>query len=100
MCVTALFAAALVLGSCSKKKEADVPLDPNAPVQLSVWCWDPNFNVYAMREVEKIYKRDHPNVSLDVQDITEIEQKLLTALSANDTSTLPDIILMQDNSIQ
>jgi lactose/L-arabinose transport system substrate-binding protein len=53
-----------------------------------------------MREAEKIYKRDHPNVSLDVQDITEIEQKLLTALSANDTSTLPDIILMQDNSIQ
>jgi lactose/L-arabinose transport system substrate-binding protein len=100
MCLIVLFAAALVLSGCQKKKEADAPLDPNAPVQLSVWCWDPNFNVYAMREAEKIYKRDHPNVSLDVQDITEIEQKLLTALSAKDTSTLPDIILMQDNSIQ
>jgi lactose/L-arabinose transport system substrate-binding protein len=100
MCLIVLFTAALVLSGCQKKKEADAPLDPNAPVQLSVWCWDPNFNVYAMREAEKIYKRDHPNVSLDVQDITEIEQKLLTALSAKDTSTLPDIILMQDNSIQ
>jgi lactose/L-arabinose transport system substrate-binding protein len=90
----------LFLGGCSKKEEAASPADPNAPVQISVWCWDPNFNVFAMREAEKIYRRDHPNVSLDVQDITEIEQKLLTALSANDTSTLPDIILMQDNSIQ
>jgi lactose/L-arabinose transport system substrate-binding protein len=96
-----LFAVVLVLGGCSRKQEASAaPADPNAPVQLLVWCWDPNFNVFAMREAEKIYRRDHPNVSLDVQDITEIEQKLLTALSANDTSTLPDIILMQDNSIQ
>ncbi|MDR3144993.1 MAG: ABC transporter substrate-binding protein [Treponema sp.] len=102
MCVTVLLAAALFLGGCSKKEEPvqAAPADPNAPVELLVWCWDPNFNVFAMREAEKIYKRDHPNVSLDVQDITEIEQKLLTALSANDTSTLPDIILMQDNSIQ
>jgi lactose/L-arabinose transport system substrate-binding protein len=96
-----LVTMALVLGSCSKKQEAAAaPADPNAPVKLLVWCWDPNFNVFAMREAEKIYQRDHSNVSLDVQDITEIEQKLLTALSANDTSTLPDIILMQDNSIQ
>jgi lactose/L-arabinose transport system substrate-binding protein len=100
ICLVAVFAMGMVLGGCTKKKEAEVPADPNAPVTLSVWCWDPNFNVFAMREAEKIYKRDHPNVSLDVQDITEIEQKLLTALSANDTSTLPDIILMQDNSIQ
>jgi lactose/L-arabinose transport system substrate-binding protein len=97
-----ILALGLVLLGCAKKEEAAqaAPADPNAPVNLLVWCWDPNFNVFAMREAEKIYKRDHPNVSLDVQDITEIEQKLLTALSANDTSTLPDIILMQDNSIQ
>jgi lactose/L-arabinose transport system substrate-binding protein len=90
----------LFLGGCSKKEEAAAPADPNAPVQLLVWCWDPNFNVFAMREAEKIYQRDHPNVSLDIQDIADIEQKLLTALAANDTSALPDIILMQDNSIQ
>jgi lactose/L-arabinose transport system substrate-binding protein len=53
-----------------------------------------------MREAEKIYRRDQPNVTLDVQDIANIEQKLITALAANETSVLPDIILMQDNSIQ
>jgi lactose/L-arabinose transport system substrate-binding protein len=91
---------ALALLGCQKKETAAAPADPNAPVQLLVWCWDPNFNVFAMREAEKIYRRDHPNVTLDVQDITDIEQKLITALSANETSALPDIILNQDNSIQ
>jgi lactose/L-arabinose transport system substrate-binding protein len=96
-----LLGAALVLAGCQKKETAAAaPADPNAPVQLLVWCWDPNFNVFAMREAEKIYRRDHPNVSLDVQDITSIEEKLIAALSANETSALPDIILMQDNSIQ
>jgi lactose/L-arabinose transport system substrate-binding protein len=99
-CLILLITMALFLGGCSKKEGSAAPADPNAPVQLLVWCWDPNFNIFAMREAEKIYRRDHPNVSLDVQDITEIEQKLLTALSANDISTLPDIVLMQDNSIQ
>jgi lactose/L-arabinose transport system substrate-binding protein len=53
-----------------------------------------------MKEAEKVYKKTKPNVSLDVQDITAIEEKLITALSANETSALPDIILQQDNSIE
>jgi lactose/L-arabinose transport system substrate-binding protein len=88
----------LVVMGCKKKEAAAV--DPNAPVKLVVWCWDPNFNVFAMKEAEKIYQRTHPNVSLDVQDISQIEEKLITALSANETSALPDIILQQDNSIE
>jgi lactose/L-arabinose transport system substrate-binding protein len=102
VCLPVLLGGALVLAGCQKKDSAPAaaPEDPNAPVQLLVWCWDPNFNVFAMREAEKVYKRDKPNVSLDVQDITQIEEKLITALSANETSALPDIILQQDNSIQ
>jgi lactose/L-arabinose transport system substrate-binding protein len=88
----------LALAGCSKKEAA--PADPNAPVQLTVWCWDPAFNIYAMKEAEKVYKRTRPNVSFDIQDITAIEEKLITALSANDTQSLPDIILQQDNSIE
>ncbi|GHV69596.1 ABC transporter substrate-binding protein [Spirochaetia bacterium] len=100
VCVLLLGLAALFIAGCKPKEQAAGPVDPNAPVQLLVWCWDPNFNVFAMREAEKVYKKDHPNVSLDVQDITAIEEKLITALSANETSALPDIILQQDNSIQ
>jgi len=97
--VLAVALLSLALVGC-KKKEAAVAADPNAPIKLVVWCWDPNFNVFAMKEAEKIYQKTHPNVSMDVQDITAIEEKLITALSANETSALPDIILQQDNSIE
>lgn len=67
---------------------------------LTVWCWDPNFNIYAMKEAEKIYQREHPGFKLDIQEnvYTDIEQKLITAAEAGDYSTLPDIFLMQDYS--
>jgi len=93
----------LALLSCNRQQApaaAAAATDPNAPVTLLVWCWDVNFNVFAMKEAEKVYKRIRPNVSLDVQDISSIEERLITALSANETSALPDIILQQDNSIE
>ena len=67
---------------------------------LTVWCWEPNFNIYAMKEAEKIYQKDHPNFKLDIQENVygDIEQKLITAAEAGDYSTLPDIFLMQDYS--
>jgi lactose/L-arabinose transport system substrate-binding protein len=100
--------AALLVAGCGKKdagaaQAGPAPaqaLDPNAPATLTVWCWDPNFNVYAMQEAAKIYRREKPNVTVNVLDITDIEQKITTALSAGETADLPDIILNQDNSIQ
>jgi lactose/L-arabinose transport system substrate-binding protein len=95
--------AAVVMIGCSKKPAAAAaPADPNAPVTITVWCWDPSFNVYAMNEAAKIYKKDHPNVTVNVVETPwdDVQQKLLTALSANQTGSLPDIILMQDNAIQ
>jgi lactose/L-arabinose transport system substrate-binding protein len=90
------------LGGCSKEKEAAAPADPNAPVALTVWCWDPTFNVYAMNEAARIYRETNPNVTVTVVETAwaDLQQKLLTALSANQTESLPDIILMQDNAIQ
>lgn len=67
---------------------------------LTVWCWDPTFNVYAMKQAEAIYQKDHPNFKLDIQEkvYTDIEQSLITAAEAGDYDTLPDIFLMQDYS--
>ena len=69
---------------------------------LTVWCWDPTFNVYAMKQAEAIYKKDHPNFKLDIQEkvYTDIEQSIITAAEAGNYDTLPDIFLMQDNSFQ
>ncbi|MDR1046840.1 MAG: ABC transporter substrate-binding protein [Treponema sp.] len=78
------------------------PADPNAPVNLTVWCWDPNYNIYAIKEAEKIYKKDHPNVSVTVVETSlhDIQQKLITAFTSRQTQTLPDITLIADNDIQ
>ncbi len=67
---------------------------------LTVWCWDPNFNVYAMKQAEALYQKEHPNFKLDIQEkvYTDIEQSLITAAEAGNYDTLPDIFLMQDYS--
>ena len=51
---------------------------------LTVWCWDPTFNVYAMKQAEAMYQKDHPNFKLDIQEkvYTDIEQSLITAAEA------------------
>jgi lactose/L-arabinose transport system substrate-binding protein len=101
MAAAVFLTAAVTFPSCTKK-QASVPVDPNGPVTLKVWCWDPTFNVYAMNEAARIYQRDNPNVTVEVIETAwqDLQQKLVTSLSANQTDTLPDIILMQDNAIQ
>jgi len=83
--------------SCGGKKAS-----ASKDVSLTVWCWDPTFNIYAMNEAAKIYKESHPNVTVNVVETpwADLQQKIITSLSANQTSTLPDIILCQDNAIQ
>ena len=85
----------------SKETEAAAETPASAEDEtLTVWCWDPNFNVYAMKQAEKAYQVDHPNFKLDIQEkvYSDIETALITAAEAGDYSTLPDIFLMQDYS--
>ena len=69
---------------------------------LTVWAWDPNFNIPALLEAEKIYQETHPDFKLNIVEnpSKDIEVKFVTADQAGDYSTLPDIFLMQDNSYQ
>lgn len=69
---------------------------------LTVWTWDPNFNVYAIEKAAEIYAKDHEGFKVEVREIQsdDIETAITTAVQANDLSTLPDIFLMQDNSFQ
>lgn len=69
---------------------------------LTVWTWDPNFNVYAINKAAEIYAQDHEGFKVEVSEVQsdDIETRITTAVSAGDLSTLPDIFLMQDNSFQ
>ncbi|MDO5732734.1 MAG: ABC transporter substrate-binding protein [Eubacteriales bacterium] len=70
--------------------------------KLTVWTWDPNFNIYAMEEAAKIYKESHPDFQLDCKEVPwpELQTKLNTIVSSNALDTLPDIFLCQDNAYQ
>jgi len=69
---------------------------------LTVWAWDPNFNIYALQEAEKIYQQDHPDFKLDIVETPwdDLQTKLTTLAQSQETSELPDIFLMQNNAFQ
>ena len=76
-----------------------------APVSggtVTVWCWDPAFNIYAMEEAAKVYKRVNPNFELNVVETPweDVQTKLTAAAAAKRLDTLPDIFLCQDNAFQ
>jgi len=74
-----------------------------AATTVTVWCWDTNFNGAAMKEAAARYAKNHPDVTINVDDSMaqeDIRQKLQTQLLANNTDGLPDIVLIQDDVAQ
>ncbi len=72
-------------------------------VDVTVWCWDTNFNGASMREAAARYTAAHPDVNIVIQDTEDqnnIRAKLQTALLAGNTEGLPDIVLIQDDQAQ
>ncbi|MBO5155174.1 MAG: extracellular solute-binding protein [Eubacterium sp.] len=70
--------------------------------KLTVWCWDPAFNIYAMETAAKYYQKDHPDVEVEVVETPwdDIQPLITNAASTGEYSQLPDILLMQDNAFQ
>ena len=70
--------------------------------KLTVWCWDPAFNIYAMETAAKYYQKDHPDVTVEVVETPwdDIQPLITNAASTGEYSQLPDIFLMQDNAFQ
>ncbi|WDR05646.1 extracellular solute-binding protein [Devosia rhodophyticola] len=70
--------------------------------ELTVWCWDPNFNIPAMTDAGARYTKDHPDTTFNVNNISQddINQKLQTQLLAGVTDGLPDMVLIQDDNAQ
>ena len=71
--------------------------------KLVVWTWDPAFNIPAIEEAAKIYKETvNDKFELEVVETLsdDCETKLQTCAESGDFGTMPDIVLMQDNSYQ
>ena len=103
----ALLAAAVFM-SCSKSDGGSSSAQASASGgsapsnKLTIWTWDPNFNIYAMNKAAEIYAKDHPGFTIEISEIQsdDIETRLTTIAASRDFSLLPDIFLMQDNSFK
>lgn len=70
--------------------------------EITIWCWDPNFNVAIMKEAGARYSKAHPDVTFNIVDFAkaDVEQKLQTGLSSGTADALPDIVLIEDYGAQ
>lgn len=67
---------------------------------ITVWCWDPNFNGYSMKQAAAVYNKTHPEVTIQILDVPDnIEGKIEAGLQAGGAG-LPDIALFQDYVIE
>lgn len=98
----------IALASCSGGAAPSAPTTESAAAAgpktgtLTVWCWDPTFNIYAMKEAATIYQKDNPEVKLNVVETPwdDLQTKLTTLAQSQQTDQLPDIFLMQNNAFQ
>ncbi len=72
--------------------------------KLSVYAWDPNFNIPALEGAAEDYKQNvNPDFELEIitqSGSSDVEQAVTLAANAGDYSELPDIVLFQDHYIQ
>ncbi len=104
--LTALVSAgilALSLTACGGGSSSDgASSEGGGDNTLTVWTWDPAFNILAMQEAEKVYQQDHADFKLDIVEVPwdDLQTKLTTIAQAQSWDELPDIFLMQNNAFQ
>ena len=70
---------------------------------LSVYAWDANFNIPALKAAEAAFQKVNPDFKLEIatqSGSSDVEQAMTLAGSSGDVSSLPDIVLFQDHFIQ
>lgn len=98
--IMALTVTTTILVGCGNKSEGDKTTSSEGN-KLVAWCWDQSFNGAALKIAEELYKKDNPDFTLEIVDMSKIdlEQKLNTNLVSGVTTGLPDIILANDINI-
>ncbi len=102
--ITFLLASLLLLVGCSSgakesSSNSEAPKDSN---EITIWAWDPKFNIKALEIAEKYYKTENPDIKIKVIENAQedIVQKLNTSLSSGTTKGLPNIVLIEDYRAQ
>ncbi|SFE78108.1 lactose/L-arabinose transport system substrate-binding protein [Thermoanaerobacter thermohydrosulfuricus] len=72
--ISIVFVLSLLLTGCGNTSNSSS--SNNSPQQntsstsgtkkITVWAWDPNFNIAIMNDAKAIYTKEHPDVQIDV----------------------------------
>lgn len=98
-----LFASLLLIAGCSSgEKSNQVGSKEKKDGSITVWAWDPKFNIAAMKIAEKYYKESNSDFKLNIIENSQddIVQKLNTGLSSGTTKGMPNIVLIEDYRAQ
>jgi lactose/L-arabinose transport system substrate-binding protein len=70
--------------------------------EVTVWAWDPNFNIAIMKDAAARYTAKHPDATFKIVDMSkaDLEQKLQTMLASGVSKSLPDVVLVEDYNAQ
>lgn len=95
--VSVLFLSACSGGSDSADGNAEK--DSN---KVTIWAWDPNFNIAALNMAKEAYQKENPDVEIEIIENAQadIVQKLNTGLSSGTAKGLPSIVLIEDYRAQ
>lgn len=102
MAVAVALPLTLALGACSAGGGGGGGGAGGDENTLTVWAWDPTFNINALEEAEKVYQEENPDFELDIVETPweDLEPKLTTLAQSSQYGELPDIFLMQNNAFQ
>ena len=105
-----LLTSVLVLSACSSKSDesntSSVETAGKSTVEkskeITVWAWDPAFNIAALEAAKEVYSATNPDVKVNIIEYAQADiiQKLNTGLNSGTTSGLPNIVLIEDYRAQ
>ncbi len=102
MAMAVALPASLALTACGGDDGDTTGTGNSGDNTLTVWTWDPAFNIYSMQEAEKVYQKDHPDFKLNIVETPwdDLQTKLTTLAQSQEFDELPDIFLTQNNAFQ
>ena len=101
--LSVLLASTLVLSACSTGSGGESSEGSSADTkEITVWAWDPAFNIAAMNKAIEAYSETNPDLTINVVENAQadIVQKLNTTLNSGSTKGLPNIVLIEDYRAQ
>lgn len=96
-----ILASAFFLVSCgSDSGDGSSKTKDKTSDKVTVWAWDPTFNIKALEEADKAYDESKNTLDIVSMSQNDIVQKLNTSLSSGNLDGLPSIVLIEDYKIQ